>query len=287
MNEDNLSSSVKHSYAKRNQSRKFVRIVIVLFIATYVVLGTSKLYLPTKSTWIDTPLNTQASIGKDRTIKLIRWDYSPSQNYIEIEVDIANESTEKGFYQCNVNYMKDKKEISLPVCIIYQNATNAIIHVKDVPSTANQFSFIFAFMRKSDDYDATLMNASISSMKQVENLTPLNEAGYQLKRKQLEKIATDAKIKKSQSKINKRNEEISVLQKQIESLNAEAEYKTSDELIDLNADITKKTTEIDKLSAAIQSENLKITDYTTKITELDNLIKTLEPNVKEIKIKYE
>lgn len=240
----------KKLYKSRNG---FYVSLLVLIIGGYLFFWNSKsLFQKNEITVTPTELGTEISY-KDREIKLIRWDYSETQNLCEIELDIMNTAFDgQKEYAFKAYYRQDGKEEELKVKEIIHDATSAVVHLMDVPQ---DYAEICLHLIISDQNDTTPLKlyATRDSVCSVDDIKELTREEYQRERILLQINEYELTIEENNKRVEVLRDKISTTNEQIEELESSIPYQAAEKQRETKLLIDKADDEIAQAWAEIES----------------------------------
>lgn len=129
------------SFRKRlrnNQNAKFPLFILFALLGYSFFLSSNVWFPDLSKARSYSPMDTVYTLdNRDFTLK--NWAWSPTQNLMEIEIDVDNknyDSLDKYLFSC-----RDKKYTPLPTKAIIEEKNLLIIHITDVPPDFNELSF--------------------------------------------------------------------------------------------------------------------------------------------------
>lgn len=257
---------------KKKEIRVGKSIFLKGFITAYVVLivffFSSKLWYPGSGEVVEaTPIGTQV-VYHDRDITLNRWDYSPSQSLMEIELQMLDRSTDG---KDLVFEAVERTKGNIKTKTIYDEGGLVVIRLIEVPEKWNSISFR---IRVSEDNGEALKiytnNKAVNTVEKIKDLTQEEYYQQRLEReiKEYEQLIEDCEkdIENLLEKCDNANENIN-------DLVAGKKYQTE-----------KQQQQTDVSIQALESQ---IDSYEKEIAEIDGTIRGYEKEIQEIKKKLE
>ena len=239
---------------KRNRDSIRFWIIIFFFVGGYTFFFTSQIWMPATA---DASYLTKTGVENNwdnRTVTINRWEYSKTQNMMEVELSINNKT-----YDGNNDYTfsaVDLRGRKIKTKTVISDEDWIILQLRDVPERWSDISLRMD-LEKSDS-GVLKLYTNINAVTKVSKINTLDYKGYKIKRfnieiDQMEKQVTDRQ--KQQEDLKRENKEI---EKEITRLNESKTYKTDEER--------------EKVDEKIKSANTTMTTNEQTINELDGEI---------------
>ncbi len=257
---------------------KKMRTTILCSIALFIIVGylfffTSQRILPDGYLYSATPINTALEMETDRTLTVVRWDYSPTQGIAEIEFEINNRNFDDS----------DRYNVS---CMVKEQNTERTVNYKAIVQDSDYFVIQ---MEAPDGWGELIFNIQINDDRHTKNITQLvatkesistvdeiqakTRAGYLQER--MKKAVAD--YQESIKRIQDENEELTEKIERIQNRNTELE---NDKKYQTNEQIAKTESEINDNIALINSTKSKITENIRSISKYEQLIQETKETYK-------
>lgn len=246
---------------KRNKDAIRFFIIIFFFVGGYVFFFSSTYWMPTSA---DASYLTKigvTNLWEDREVTINRWQYSETQQLMEIDLDVANKSYD-GINKYKFSAM-DLKGNNLKCEVMIEEDDWIVLRISDIPK---RWSDVSLRMEMPDGTgDRLKLYTNVVDVERVTELKSMDKNGYMAQKFNIEISNMQKEVKSDNKQIDKLNNEIAEVQKEIERINKEKIYQTdkekteSDTLIaEANSTITSKQKDIQELMADIDEINKRI-----------------------------
>lgn len=201
------------------------------------------------------------NLWEDREVTINRWQYSKTQQLMEIDLDVANKSYD-GINKYKFSAM-DLKGNNLKCEVMIEEDDWIVLRISDIPK---RWSDVSLRMEMPDGTgDRLKLYTNVVDVERVTELKSMDKNGYMAQKFNIEISNMQKEVKSNNKQIDKLNNEIAEVQKEIERINKEKIYQTdkekteSDTLIaEANSTITSKQKDIQELMADIDEINKRI-----------------------------
>lgn len=245
------------------------KLLACFVFAGYLFFFSSRLILPGGILAEYTPIGTELEFpGQNKTVTVSRWEYSPEQHLMEVELLFDNRSFDGintyVFDAMVKNFSVEQQDVQ----VIISTPDLYVVHIPvpeqfravslrmlpDVPGiTASSIVKIY-----TNPGDVTTV-ASIAPKTEIEyrrglilsNIDELQEQIVQLQ-------DSNAQLKKTIANVELKNEQ----------LENEKRYSTEKEILDLNADINSNCAYIEQLNDQIEDNNEEIAELRQRIENI-------------------
>lgn len=246
---------------KRNKDVIRFFIIIFFFVGGYVFFFSSTYWMPTSA---DASYLTKIGVTnswEDREVTINRWQYSETQQLMEIDLDVANKSYD-GINKYKFSAM-DLKGNKLKCDVMIEEDDWIILRISGIPK---RWSDVSLRMEMPDGNGERLkLYTNVVDVEKVAELKSMDRNGYMAQKFNIEISNMQKEVEADNKQIDKLNNEIAEVQKEIERINKEKIYQTdkekteSDSLIaEANSTITSKQKDIQELMADIDEINKRI-----------------------------
>lgn len=246
---------------QRNRNLFYVGFII-FFIAGYLLFFTSKTWY-----WIDgklvnaTPFNTSFTI-EGREIVLTRWDYSPKQNLMELELNISNNSTD-GIEKYTYSAMERRKG-HLKIKEMVTDSNFVILKILNVPKNWKEISLhmqiskdtVFKLYTNKNQITVTNSIPDLSKKEYISKSIENNISYY------------EEKIQQKNKNIRKMKEKIKFAKKHIQQYKIDQVYQTEEERKTTDNKINTMASEINNFNTNIETDLNDIKEYQNRIENL-------------------
>lgn len=262
---------IKNASSHRNKSHTYVKTMITVFAIAFFVMFTSRLWLPS----LDKPAifksHSEYEIGK-HTVILIRYDYCPSQQKAEVELDIKD----KEFENAKFDYIARQNDQSLKIKTMVSSPDNVIFQINGIDPEAKDIDLTIGFVRSNTDLDKLTLTYLPENITQVNDLTPKTKNEYIIQR-------LTSNLKEYQGQITTATKEItdktnlitSIVERNNELLQTK-DIKTSEEREEIDTQITQNLKEKERIEKEIMAKQEEIKSIQKKINEVQTNIAVLK-----------
>lgn len=263
------------SYQNKMRASSTMRYKVFLCAAFsfLFVFGTSKLWLPSDAKVMNTPIGTQLSTSISTSLKLRSWEYSKTNQYMEIAFDVQNNEDVQNLNFIPTAHTNLEKKKDMNASTALSKDGTLIVQIKDVPQKWDAISLWLQDNLSSAD-DAQFSNGAkfycdIRKVTINNSLKPKTELDYQIESVSNEISDTKSDIENFQNQIQQENANIAQLNFDITALKENQKYQTDAEISKSNSVITGKHSEIDNHKNAILELQKDIEECKIKLQKLN------------------
>ena len=259
----------------RNANRKSVRKIVLVYVLVHAAFGLSGMLLNNKSEYTVSAFRTPQSLSNTKTISLIRWDYAPKEDVMEVVFDIKDTAYSKGSIQFTA--IHNKKNLDSKV--VYSDDDMIIIQLYGISkSKDDRKKIVITFEYNPDvgEMTETSFYSYIGTVNVVETLPVLSESTYYVSRQEYDIAYYQDLISKVEKNISDKEASISEINEEIIRLQSKDNTLTTTEMLNLQEHIKNNQDSIVSLKAQIEELRITISGY-------QSIIRVLE----ERKAKYE
>lgn len=261
---------------KFKRSNNFVFYVfIAVFICGYAIFLSSKLWMPGgKDLITPTEIGSENSFN-ERTVKLIRWDYSVEQNICEVELDISDhkfdgvDTYQYIAYERNNGNLEIKKVIDTPNYVV--------LHIS-MPKKWKEVSLRMMMPDGSIDSDILKIYGTINSVTYVDDIEEMSELDYQIRRLTDNIVFYEREIDQMEEEIVEETQKINLMNENMEQMEAKKQFQTEQEANETDDLIRSTESEKTSISENIESLNEDIEEYKQRIKNITEQISDLQGN---------
>lgn len=248
------------------------RIFLFLFIGGYIFFFSSKLWMPTAGDAKRVTRIGQEMDWNDRKVKILRWDYSPEQSLMEVELSIVNKKFD-GINTYDYTALKPDGS-SLAVNVVLEEPDWVILQIEDVPK---KFSELALRMEFPDNEDAGMikMYTNKNDVRMVDKIKAKDRNGYLKARYEEEISGYNESISDLQQQIQKEQEEIENIKEEITRLDSNREYQTESENEQTDSLVLEAEHNITSLNDTIDSQGQELEEYRERIQKIKEKIETI------------
>lgn len=259
-----------------NKRGKTVFIAVFLFIVglSYIFFFSSKYILPNGTKYELTAMDSVSELAPDKTVTLLRWDYSEKQKLMEIELETDNQSFDGINTYSYSAVSRNAGTKSLKTETIVSTDTMQVVHILNVPSNFKEISF--RMVNSDGTGNIIKLYTNYLDVTHVDCIESRTETQYRIMRLQSdikECEATIAELESENAELEKTNENIV---KTNESLEADKRYQTDVQI----AETDKKIQENLRTS---ENNVKKIEDNKVLQQEQLDIIASIEEKISQLK----
>lgn len=263
---------MKYERKKRSGNRLFFFLVF-FFTGGYLFFFSSMAWMPKSvAANLVTPLGEDTQ-WKNRTFRVIRWDYEESSGKMEVELDVSNDSYDgKNQYSyAAVDRAADK----LKVETVMEKPDWIILQILGVDDDFGEMSLRIGMKGNDAEEEALRLYTNTHDVNRVSSLVKKDEIGYRSQRLQMDIENNQQVISKLESGIQKLQKESEEMQKEITRLKESIEYQTLEQQEDtlsrvneIQGNCTANSDEIAKKQQEIEERKTRISLLEKEICEL-------------------
>lgn len=262
----------RYEFKKKKGNFKFF-LILFLIAGGYAFFFTSTSWMPSGvAANLLTPLGEEQT-WEDRTIQIIRWEYSEAQQLMEIEMDIGNQSFDGvNTYQYSA---VDRSGDDLTVTPIIEEPDWVILQIKEISPSFGEMSLRVAVPGK-EEVDLLRLYTNVNDVKKVSKLTKKNRAEYRRGRFDQQIATYQDQIQKKEKQIQTLTLQNEQMQLEIERLQSGTTYQTEEQKEEtenrVNGIVENQTSnqeEMEKLQAQIKELQDRIILLKKQISEID------------------
>lgn len=263
---DNESKGSVFLLAKQNlkRNRNIFYISFLVFLVTgYTLFFTSKTWY-----WADddnlvkaTSFNTPMSIA-GREIILTRWEYSPEQNLMELELNISNQSTD-GIEKYNYSAIERRKGI-LKVDSVVSDSNFVVLRILNVPKNWKEVSLHM----KISQNDVLKIYTNKNHITISDSIEDLSKDEYIFQSIENNIIYYNDTIQSKKKSIKNLKKKIEIAENHIEQYQTDKVYQTEEERASTDTKIGNLNSEIENFKTSIETEQSDIKEFQKRIRNL-------------------
>lgn len=257
----------------RNANRKSVRVIVLVYVLVHLAFGFSGMLLSDEDEYTVSPFRTQQPLSDTKSISLIRWDYAPGEDVMEVVFDIKDTAYSKG----SIQYTVMCRNKNLDSQVVYSDDKMLILQLYDMPKEADsKISITFEYTPTSGEMSETNFYSYVGVINLVDTLPVLSQSEYYVSRQEYDIAYYQGLIAGVEKSIEQKETSISEIEEEITRLQSRNETLTTDEMLNIQEHIENNQYSIKALRSQIEELRILISEY-------QNIIKVLE----ERKEKYE
>lgn len=252
-------------------------VIIIIYAAFFLAASIMKPLSPA------TPLNEAFSFDEDtRTISLLEATYSPSQELMEVKLQLHNndfDGIEKYVYEAHILRGNMKK---LEVKEIVHSDIITVIQIHHLKPRFKELTLYLA--PQLDEILETNMTAVVVT---EENYTAVNSIDtlqlpeYLLARLQLTADQLTREIEEAETQITSKEKEIASIRKKNADLEESKVFFTSEEVLAVDAEIASNKNHIEQLAGEINTLNESVSLNRVQLKETNELIAARKAEIEQ------
>lgn len=238
---------------------------VVVFIGVGILFLTSKLYMPDNDELLFTQLGKSVELSQYTELQLKRWDYSESQNLMEIELKVNSKSVNTIYFPHVKNRVSGKL---FPTEIVYNQDGIMIIHAQ--VKNPKQVTLIVATKENENQEKATGEVHFLSDyrvMNAVKDIQVRDKTTYFRMSIEADIVILKNQIQEKQATIEGYNKNISDCKTLISERKKLMEKQTTSEKKDSESYIKKEEENIQNYNELIAELQAQVHKLETEITE--------------------
>lgn len=266
------SGKFKDLANRKGTKNLFFVLFFFFFIGGYLLFFTSRYWMQTSGGAKRlSPLNQEID-WNDRKVRLLRWEYSPDQKLMEVELAITNTAFD-GMDKYQYSAWESRKG-ELNVKPVLEDSDWAVVQIRDVPERFGEISFR---MEMPEDENAGMirMYTNINDVEYTDRIDTKDKKGYQKQRFQTEITAYETEIEDLKKEIRKSEKQIGTITKEIEDMEAKKEYQTDEQKENTDKLISEALEKIDTLKETIAGTYADIEEQEERITNIKQQLEKL------------
>lgn len=256
----------------------FMIISFILIIGLYIFFFMSPTIFRVPAETMYTSLGVEESFGSGRTVKIISWNYSPSQELMEIQLELSDAygDTKSGYsFSSFVNYaVESKGATQLPIEKKMEQYNLVVIWLHNVPEDFNTCSLNIYPPEGDDDIGELYTNSD--RVKKVKSINAKSEAQYRIEVIKINIKALEKSIKSNETKINRIYKEIRANNVLIQEIRDNEKYQSEDEIRNSEETIKEYQNDNKKKQSDISLYRSKNSDNKYDIQEYKKLIEKIK-----------
>ena len=208
-----------------------------------------------------TALNTTLEMAGNRTITIVRWDYSPTQKIAEIELEVNNRSFDDSDHYNIATAVKTKGEEKRTTYKAIISDPDYFVIQMEAPDDWGEL--VFYIQINDDRYANSILRLTTNqtSVSVVEEIQAKTRTGYLQQRMENSIKTYEQCIAKLQTENQELNEKITRIQERNEQLVEEEELQTAAEVAKTEAEIAENRTLVKETEEQIVENTRSIETY--------------------------
>lgn len=256
---------VRGFFAGRSCRNTFLAVLSLFLLGGYTVFFTSGFWLPYNGTYSFTAPGSRLEFANHRTVTLGRWDYSPQQDLMEVELEIDNPNFDGlDKYICGVVIRTGFGEQTGSIKTVIAQDDFFVLHIRNVPKNFTELSLKIQVNSETVSGTAKLFSNK-DSIRQVVHLSEKTKSEYLKDRV----LALTEEYQSQIDLLQKTNQELQAKIKNIQAKNAQLEqdkkYLTERDIQKTNDRIADNESQIKALREQIIVNESAVTEYQLKI----------------------
>lgn len=279
--ESPVSKKVSRFFFGRSFRNTFLITFSLVILGGYAAFFTSPFWLPYSGNYSFTPLGSSIEFADHRTLTLCRWDYSPKQNLMEVELELDNPNFDGlDQYLCDVVIRTGSGEQKGRVKTIIAQDDFFVLHIVDVPKNFTELS-----LRVQVNSETVTGTAKIFSNKdeirQVAGIAAKTKSEYLKDRV----LALTEEYQQQIQILQETNEELSAKIENIQTKNAQLEedkkYLTDQDIEKTNQRISSNESQIKSAREQILVNESTISEYQLKIQKANEKVNDISSQIQK------
>lgn len=262
---DNESKGSVFLLAKQNLRRH--RNIVYISFLVFLIMGYTLFFTSKTWYWNDgdlvkaTPFNSPMSVA-GREVILTRWEYSPEENLMEVELNISNQSTD-GIEKYNYFAMERRKGM-LKIESIVSDSNFVVLRILNVPKNWKEISL----QMQVSQNDVLKFYTNKNSIAMVDSIEDLSKDEYIYRSIENNILYYNDMIKTKKKSIKNLKEKIEIAENHIEQYQTDKVYQTEEERSSTDTKIGNLNLEIENFKSSIETEQDDISEFQKRIRNL-------------------
>lgn len=260
-------------FANRKGTKNlFFVLFFFFFIGGYLLFFTSRYWMPTSGEAERlSPLNQEIDWNSQK-VRLLRWEYSPDQKLMEVELGITN-TTFDGVDRYRYSAWESRKG-ELAVKPVLEDSDWAVVQIRNVPERFGEISFRME-MPENENAGMIRMYTNINDVEYTDQINTKDKKGYQKQRFQTEITACEKEIEDLTNGIRKSEMQIETITEEIADMEAKKEYQTDEQKENTDKLINQAKEKIDTIKETIAGTYADIEEQEERITNIKQQLEKL------------
>jgi len=261
---------------KAKWEKSYWLMVILGFMAVgYIFFLSSSVWAASSKDLLFTPIRTTNTINK-REITLARWDYSPNEKRMEIELSLNNKAVDGN--NVYIYELADRSGNTYTLVPIIATPNLVVMQAEGIPGGFTELSF--RVTPNIADAATLKLYTNKNSVNRVDTITIKTENEYYIG--QIERTIGGYEAEKEiiDKNIESYNSQIEALKTANVQLEKDKAYQLAAQIVETDKNIAANNEQMKTLSGLIN-------DGTARKTELDRLIKEARDKIEQIRAGQE
>ncbi len=245
-------------------------IFLLAAVSGYVFFFTSGFTLGHSGGHKSTALDTPVTFERTRTVTVSRWDYSPSQKRMEVELLFENGSFDGIDAYLFEAAMRPGDKI-IPITAVVEESAFVVLHLADVPDSFSENSLR---LKVNDERFTQVVRlyCNAADVRQVETITEKTKKEYMIDRLHKSISLLEFEISGHETAVTDAEAKIENIRRTVEELEQNKKYMTASEIEKLNSTIESHHREIDRIGEEIEAHRAAVAEAEEKIRKLQQQI---------------
>lgn len=262
-------------FVGRSFRNTFLALLGLLVLCGYAIFFSSTLWLPVQGTYSFTAPGSTLTFANHRALTLSRWDYSPAQNLMEVELEIDNPNFDGlDRYLCDSIVRTPSGERTAAVQTVVAQDDFFVLHILGIPKDFTELSLRIQVNDASTPGTAKLFSNK-NDVRYVDNLTEKTKSEYLRDRVLALTDEYGAQIQKLEQENGALGEKIEAIREKNTQLEADKKYLTEQ-------DLQKTQERIASNEAQLQAAQKQIVENESEISEFRLKIQKAEEKAQDI-----
>lgn len=249
---------------RKYSNRKSVKYIVVIYVVVHLLFLSSH-FIPDSNKYTASEFRISQTLSRYSFISLIRWEYAPSENTMEVVFDMTNTLYQEG----TVSMLAKVNDKQLDTKIVYSDQNMLIVQIYNVPKAAGNRIVVEFEYEENGEVSVVDFYTYVDIVDTVSSLPVLSEKEYYYNRQVYDIDYYNSLVSSLEKKIESNKEKIKNLEADLKRLGLETQNLTTDELLNLDETISNDTQTIESLER-------QILDYENKIEDYQDTIRILE-----------
>ncbi|QNM08300.1 coiled-coil domain-containing protein [Wansuia hejianensis] len=250
----------------RHSKSKGIVVFLVLFLCGYGFFFSSNLWMPVSGNANKLTKFNQPMEFNNRTVTLLRWDYSETEHKMEVELEVENPTFDgiNTYEYCAIDASNSK----LNVVPILQDPDYVVLQLENVPKRWSEVSLRMGLPEESEDATNTVilrMYTNVRDVQRVNSLEPKSRNDYLIQRMDLQIAYYEEEIQALEQTIHEQEEYQKNAQEEIKRLTDNKKFQTEEEIEETDRLIQTAEQKQEASEELVQQNKDEIKEYQKKI----------------------
>lgn len=254
------------------------KIALIVIISGYLLFFLVSRFLPSTRALLYTPVGEEMEFGQSRLYTISRWDYSPSQKIMEVELDIVNNAFD-GHDTYNFQARQRAGQTTqLDTEIIIEEPSFVVIQILGVADKFEEVSLLWS-PQGIDNYGICKLYTNKDVVNRVENISVKTKEEYYLDRLKRNLESHKETLDSLNAQISENRKTIQEILAQNEEIEANKIYQTPEDIAISDARIEANNKRVSEIEEQIDKLRDEAASLETLIADIQNTIEELEGGI--------